>query len=456
MKTIRKCTMMVVLVVAACGGSAGEPVARSDAQALTGGAPALAFTVAGRTMTAGADVTPMHLGDRVSFTATGFAPGAHVKIRAARANFAASATFATDANGAVDTAHAAPLAGSYDGADADGLFWSMTPVDGQALDPFTFVFSVLGDDGTVLASASLRPEVDPAVKFTQIDDDGLVGILAAPTSGGAQHPAVLVIGGSEGDTSTSAYTASFLASHGYVALALAWWGVPGLPTAMDHVPIEYFEKGVARLAGDPRVDEGKIAVMGTSRGSEAALLVGAHVASVRAVIGVVPSGVTLEGNDATSPTWTWRDAPVPFIVLDPAGATEETLPDGRVAERQSTAYAKVLADPHASGAAEIPVEQTNGPLLLLAAGDDGLWPSCALGGLAFDRLARAHHAYDDAIVCYPGAGHLIGLPGLPTTDRYFDHPTLHVLLDAGGTPVGTAHAQRDATERILAFLAKRL
>jgi hypothetical protein len=73
---------------------------------------------------------------------------------------------------------------------------------------------------------------------------------------------------------------------------------------------------------------------------------------------------------------------------------------------------------------------------------------------ASSRLTR--NASDDELVCYPAAGHGIGLPGMPTTDLVLEHPIFHELMMLGGTPAGTAHAQRDGTERIVTFLDRAL
>jgi hypothetical protein len=74
----------------------------------------------------GAEATAALVTDRVVMKFHGFEPGARVTVRASTADGAVSfATFLADAEGRFDTAQA-PLAGSYAGADADGLFYSMT------------------------------------------------------------------------------------------------------------------------------------------------------------------------------------------------------------------------------------------------------------------------------------------------------------------------------------------
>lgn len=61
-------------------------------------------------------------------------------------------------------------------------------------------------------------------------------------------------------------------------------------------------------------------------------------------------------------------------------------------------------------AAEIPVERINGPVLLIGADGDRVWPSSFLSRIAWDRLQREGHAWPDQFLRYPGAGHGIGMP----------------------------------------------
>ena len=47
---------------------------------------------------------------------------------------------------------------------------------------------------------------------------------------------------------------------------------------------------------------------------------------------------------------------------------------------------------------EIPVEKTNGPVLLISAGDDALWPSERLSRVAYERLSNSRRTHEDETV----------------------------------------------------------
>ena len=95
-----------------------------------------------------------------------------------------------------------------------------------------------------------------------------VGYLFSPPDAGARRPGVLVFGGSEGGDAWPAGLAQSLAAHGYPALAVGYFDLPGLPAGLANIPLEYFAAAADWLASQPGVDATRLAVFGWSRGSE--------------------------------------------------------------------------------------------------------------------------------------------------------------------------------------------
>jgi hypothetical protein len=114
-----------------------------------------------------------------------------------------------------------------------------------------------------------------------------------------------------------------------------------------------------------------------------------------------------------------------------------------------------IEDAAACEAAAISVERIAGPVLLISGEDDQLWPSSPLADMVMMRLRAHGHPYADVHLRYPGAGHLIGVPGLPTTINSRPHPILGKVFDYGGTPREQAYANADSWARVLAFLAEQ-
>ena len=177
------------------------------------------------------------------------------------------------------------LGGSYAGVNPMGLFTLMAPPQGSA--SAAFLHPEAGYDvtlqasvsGRVAATATIRRQGPAAVGVVEKElrpaSGGIYGNLYLPKDTTVRRPAVLVFGGSDGGLTTS-FVAALLAAHGYPSLALAYFKAPGLPEDLNNIPLEYFTTALRVLRAQPGVDPRHVLVSGVSRGSEAALLLGAY------------------------------------------------------------------------------------------------------------------------------------------------------------------------------------
>lgn len=327
--------------------------------------------------------------------------------------WSSTAVFEADGDGSVDTSERSPVEGSYGVEDPMGLVWS-------ALGPNPYTPPLpaspvrlearVGDEraGTEVE----RFDLAEWAHSEEVREGGLVGRLFSP-DGSDAAPGVLVLGGSEGGLSPFAERqAALLASRGYAALALAYFrgeffepeGAEGLPETLKRVPLEYFGRAVRWLRERDGVDGDRIGALGTSRGGELALLLGSIHREIKAVVSYVGSGVVTpaieSGAVADEPAWTRRGEPVPYVWFGDRSPSE-------ISDRELRREAEEAA---------IPVEQTNGPVLLIAAGGDAVWDSVRLSRLAMDRLEGADRSREDELAVYPEAGHALGAPYVPTGD----------------------------------------
>lgn len=372
----------------------------------------------------------------------------------------------------LDLASTAPTEGSYIGADPMGLIWSMIREDGSSADqvttadvlaPVPLLLTAEYHDQPIASRRVDRLRLPDGVTRTDIRTQGLVGSLFTPQDGPC--PGVLLLGGSEGGLHED--DAALLAAHGYTVLALAYFGVVGVPSHLVRLPVEYFGRALRHLACHDDVRGQRVAVVGASFGGQAALLAGAMFDDVAVVVSLAGSGVITQGidgdivdgdflriMDTEVAPWTWRGAPLPFIT-DPAtpAVRRQAMAGEPVVMRPAFEYG--MQDTERLAAATIPVERIQGAVLLISAGDDHQWPSDALSDIALSRLSAYRHPYAYQHVRYPAAGHGICVPPfLPTTDTIVPGPG--VLLALGGTPADTAAAQHAAWTCTLDFLATHL
>ncbi len=382
-------------------------------------------------------------------------------------NWSASATFLADSHGDVDVAKAAPVYGSYSGTHPMGLIWSMLPQNVK--DPQGILYASADSgytiqlearaDKRILAKAMLTRTLQaPGVTRTMVNSDGLVGELYTPATPGL-HPAVIVLGGSEGGLYPQVQEAALLASHGYTALGLAYFQgfenhdlrLVHLPKLLMNIPLEYFVKATGWLKQQRGVDPRHVAIMGWSKGAEAALITAATFPKeFQAVIAFMPSSVVWSGIEygpgPISSSWTLHGKPLPWVnpVIDPA-----MFAPGKPLVFLG-AYRAGLKDAKAVAKAVIPAERIAGPVLLVSASDDQIWPSPLMANQIMQRLAAQHHAYAGESLCYAGAGHAILPPYRPANASIVAVPGGSFAF--GGNPTAYAYADANAWRKVLAFL----
>ena len=379
-----------------------------------------------------------------SIRAAGLAPGTTVTISADQVDgrdqpWAASADFQADAQGNVDVSTQAPVRGSYRGVSAMGLIWSMRPTAKDVhfyappknLQPEVIHLHLLQDGKPVANAVLVQNFVADGVR--QVHLEGVLhGTLFLPPDAD-RHPGVLVVGGSEGGAPMA--RAAWLASHGYAALALAYFRYEGLPGELRNIPLEYFGEALSWMASRPEIDGSRLAVMGTSRGGELALQLGSMYPEIHAVVAYVPANVRVSSccGRPFGAAWTWHGMPLAWSMPgshnDPAGMVR----------------------------AAISVETIHGPVLMIGAENDGVWPSSEMVRAAADRLHGAHFPWPVVTLIYPHAGHRAGMPEIvPAWSNGVLHPMTGRVTDLGGTPEGNAASTLDAIPKVLDFLRASL
>lgn len=378
----------------------------------------------------------------------------------------ATLRFSADDQGVVDLQRDAPLQGSYSGVSSMGLIWSQAPETQAAprelfaADPtaaLTTGIEVRRQDGSTLQGRLVQRLAADGVTRREIRDQGLVGTLFLP-AGPGPHPAVVVLNGSGGGLNEP--RAALYASHGYAALALAYFKAPGLSPYISNTPLEYFETALLWLRRELRLLNGFVALSGQSRGGELVLLLGSLFPDlVSAVIGYVPGAVVHCAQNACDPAlgrdgpaWLYRGLALPSVWDNNRSASWAPWDEGPEPRRHTDALLTALQDPDAVERASIRVEAIAGPILLLSGTDDGNWPSSLYCRMLVERLARLAHPYPVEHLDFEGAGHAIVFPYLPTTQLVYAHPVSGRLSTSGGAPDANAQADAASWAGVLDFL----
>lgn len=404
----------------------------------------------------------------VEIVCSGCQPGQEVTLRTKaqdsnQQSWGAYATYQADEQGEVRPGLQEALTGTYCGVDAMGLFWSMKVTRKRHMPP-SFIWrdeeplhvQLMAEiAGQTVAQADIeRVFVSPDVEKVVLSEQGLVGTLYHPKAAG-RYPGVLILSGSDGSLRPN--QAAVLASYGYAALSLVYFNAPELPDTLAHIPLEYFEKAIAWLQEQSFVNAEKIGVIGLSRGGELSLLLGATFPAIKAVVAGSPSGITHAGLGRDVASWTYHGEPLPYP--KPRFTFWSWLSwminwlRGRAFELKGI-FMLSLQDQENVVKATIPVEKTQGPILLISGDDDQMWPAGLFSEMVVKRLRERQFPYAYEHLSYAGAGHFVCFPyGYP----FF--PPAYLPQNGmafGGSAAANAVALKDSWKKILAFFAQNL
>lgn len=406
---------------------------------------------------------------------SGLSPGQRATIWARthdgqRNVFQSHAVFVADDEGKIDTSRNQPVEGSYDSLDPMGLFWSMKPENPKHKLFFAktkskplLVRLTAGIDGRIVAETEVeRYYARSGITKLQVEERDLNGTLFYPETSDPV-PGVIILSGSDGGSREDA--AALLASHGYAAWALPYFGAENLPKDLVKIPLEYFGRAIQWLKNQPLICNGRIGVVGLSRGGELALLLGAKYPEISAVISAAPSAYHYAGLrnfvPQPQPSWTFHNEELPFLKSKFQVSSLFRFYFNWITRRpisNVSSFYQTLKDTVQAEAASIPVERIKGPVMLISGGDDQLWPSSLYADIIMKRLERHRHPYADLHLHYPGAGHFLcfpyTLPYMPP--NIVMSPFGGMMLTFGGSAEANTAASLDSWPKMLEFLGNQL
>lgn len=289
---------------------------------------------------------------------------------------------------------------------------------------------------------------------SEIPVDPLPGAFFVAPAGPGPHPAIILLGGSEGGDGSARNWAPLFVPEGYAVLGLPYYEpsyggarrFPHLKTAFDSIPIEMVEKARDWLRSRPDVRNDAIAIYGASKGAEMALLAASLIDGFAAVAAIVPSDVVWEGwgpgtEEGASSSFSWRGKALPFVPY--IGMSEEIAKFGRPGETPRLRLPHDRgrhANPASAVRARIAVEDIAAPVLVAGGDADNVWNSGEMAQAIAERRAAA--GLETVSLIFTDAGHALSGTGKQRAERPYADADLE--------------AQRIVWPVTLRFLAARL
>ena len=244
------------------------------------------------------------------------------------------------------------------------------------------------------------------------------GIVADLFHDGSNKPrkAIVLLGGSEGGKAWSSRgtrkVVDQLVRLGYTLLSLAYFKNPGLPPLLQEIPLEYFAKTFKWLANQPEALPDELAMIGMSRGAEAALLLGSRNPKIKAIIALSGSHVVWQGipklgakpGSTVKSDWSYKSKGLPYIPYGISSWNIGTIIGTLLYGKLRKIHEQALLNQSQVGAAVIPVEKIQGAILLTSGKRDKMWPSTEMSEQITNRLIAKGFVYPYKHIAYD-AGH---------------------------------------------------
>lgn len=309
------------------------------------------------------------------------------------------------------------------------------------------------------------------MKKIEIKECGLVGNLYLPATQIDKLPCIILMSGSDGGmpgaNAIPEYFIESLVSNNFAVLALAYFGLPGLPSNLENINLEYFENAISWCQSQPQIKADLITLIGQSRGGELALILGTiFPEQIKAIVSYVPCNMRVGGaTHPNQPAWIYKGMPLaPYLhgvssndmTLSECDDLINTTKDTKIAPHENTAEDPfIVADLFKlrnmqtdHQLTEISVEKILCPLLLFSGGEDALWPSEYYCDKITERLDYYNSDIMRKHINYKNAGHGI----FASRDGGIYHSFGKFWCKLGGDSKSNEDAKKESMIELLKFL----
>lgn len=333
--------------------------------------------------------------------------------------------FKADNNGIVQLKNAVPIEGTYKSCDSMGLFYSMVIKEFHEYNFSTKLedipekrsyhidFTVEIDNKVIASKRHTRMFCDERIKSKSVTENNIIARYFTHEKA-EKRPAIIVVSGSEGRIEKAQAIAQVLASKGYSALAVCFFGLDGTSRNLDRIPLEIIENAIAWLKKQNTVDPNHIGIFGRSKGGELVVLAAANFKDITCVVANTPSCYVYEGLINNRPShhssWTYGGTEFPCLSFSASVILRMLIKKMFRQKNLITWMYQQIIQKGNSEKASIAVEKINGPILLLSSKSDATWPSLLHCEKIVERLCKKNFPFEVKHFTYEKSGHMLTMP----------------------------------------------
>lgn len=200
------------------------------------------------------------------------------------------------------------------------------------------------------------------------------------------QPLIVAFGGSQGgNTWTEDYWAEMrdkFLKQGYAVLSIGYFKTENTPETLDRISLDAIYDTIKKISNHPKINGDRIMLLGSSRGGELVLNLASRYEDIDAVVALVPPYATFPAGSITANTsaWTFNGKELPYFPISFKAILTS------ITSSSQSAWKIILENERNAQRSEIEVEKIDGPILLLSAKDDEVWPSQYMCGKIVKRL----------------------------------------------------------------------
>jgi len=316
--------------------------------------------------------------------------------------------FLSDSNGNVSINDSVSKGGDYLGIRDMGIFESLKAVsivnkkriiDLKSLPLYDIVkyrISVLSDKKLLATKTFNRFYKNKNVNCYDIIKNNWQGRIFFDNNGN-KKPAIIVLSGSDGGIEKAQNIAMILANHGFVTIAVSYFGMVNQNSYLDRIPLENIEEVLEYLKKLIFVDSRKIGLYGRSKGAEYGLLFLTKYRGVKCAVLNSPSDKVYEGLkgkiNSRHSSWTYNGKEVYYKQF----RLIEFITNKFIKKSTSNNYGVMDFD------------KVVCPLMLISSIKDEVWDSYT----ASTNIIKNVKSYNKKLVLTTELGHMNTIPYLP-------------------------------------------
>lgn len=408
--------------------------------------------------------------EKVKITVSDLAPESNLKVSLKMElpwchgeEFSSYAVFTADKNGKIDLDEVKPKEGTYENNDSMGLIYSLrkSKTSGKNIaeniscnEPIimNMVFESSTETNTVKPKRLFKTK-DVITKHISAEFEGTLFYKEKCSK------TILMLGGSSGDVNAMELIAAPIASRGFNVLVAPYFSSKNLPSNLEKVPLEYFEKIFKWIEEDEITNTKEIFLYGVSKGGELALLLASRYHQVKKVVAVEPHSYCFQalngmmsGKNVSS--WSYNGKSIPYIEVDNNIFFEEQKKDTKkgIPFGFLGTYRESINRADNREEARIKIENSKADILLIAGKEDNIWNSYDGCLEIMKTLKNNNYKYHAELLCYNKMGHPMPVPYVIPISETLSLPMNGGIFSAGGSICGNAEGQYKSFKKTITFM----